>query len=73
MSSPSTISDVPQGLYVKEVLEDEIGELSVFLIMRSSQSLLAHQALSSDIGEQSEKKLTFGERLSDTIAAFWWS
>ena len=34
--------------YVKEVLEDEIGELSI---------------LSSDIIKQFERKLTFGERL----------
>jgi uncharacterized membrane protein len=55
--------------YVKEVLEDEIGELSA-LDHEVVQSLQAHEILSSDIAKQFEKKLTFGERLSDTIAAF---
>src|SRR5437764_10394432 len=55
--------------YVKEVLEDEIGELST-LDQEVVESLQAHEILSSDIGKQFEKKLTFGERLSDTIAAF---
>ena len=55
--------------YVKEVLEDEIGELSA-LDQEVVESLQAHEILSSDIGRQFEKKLTFGERLSDRIAAF---
>src|SRR6266704_1943105 len=55
--------------YVKEVLEDEIGELSA-LDHEVVESLQAHEILSSDISKQFEKKLTFGERLSDTIAAF---
>ncbi len=55
--------------YVKEVLEDEIGELSA-LDQEVVESLQAHEILSSDISKQFEKKLTFGERLSDTIAAF---
>ena len=55
--------------YVKEVLEDEIGELST-LDQEVVESLKAHEILSSDISAQFEKKLTFGERLSDTIAAF---
>src|SRR5437868_529875 len=55
--------------YVKEVLEDEIGELST-LDQEVVESLRAHEILSSDISRQFEKKLTFGERLSDTIAAF---
>src|SRR5437773_4382885 len=55
--------------YVKEVLEDEIGELSA-LDNEVIQSLEQHEILSSDISKQFEKKLTFGERLSDTIAAF---
>src|SRR5438045_2180939 len=55
--------------YVKEVLEDEIGELSA-LDNEVVESLQAHEILSSDISKQFEKKLTFGERLSDTIAAF---
>jgi uncharacterized membrane protein len=55
--------------YVKEVLEDEIGELSA-LDQEVVESLQAHEILSSDISKQFEKKLTFGERLSDRIAAF---
>ncbi|MEO7168519.1 MAG: DUF1003 domain-containing protein [Spartobacteria bacterium] len=55
--------------YVKEVLEDEIGELSV-LDQEVVDSLREHEILSENIGNQFEKKLTFGERLSDQIAAF---
>src|SRR5881392_2862467 len=49
--------------YVKEVLEDEIGELSA-LDQEVIQSLEQHEILSSDISSQFERKLTFGERLS---------
>jgi uncharacterized membrane protein len=55
--------------YVKEVLEDEIGELSA-LDHEVIQSLQEHEILSSDISKQFERKLTFGERLSDHIAEF---
>src|SRR5437763_288428 len=55
--------------YVKEVLQDEIGELSA-LDNEVVESLQEHEILSSDISKQFEKKLTFGERLSDSIAAF---
>src|SRR5947199_730706 len=55
--------------YVKEVLEDEIGELSA-LDQEVIESLEQHEILSSDISKQLEKKLTFGERLSDHIASF---
>src|SRR5437773_5856407 len=55
--------------YVKEVLEDEFGELSA-LDNEVIQSLEQHEILSSDIEKQFEKKLTFGERLSDHIAEF---
>src|SRR5246127_1749745 len=55
--------------YVKEVLEDEIGELSA-LDNEVIESLQQHEILSSDISKQFEKKLTFGERLSDRIAEF---
>ncbi len=55
--------------YVKEVLEEEIGELSV-LDQEVIESLEQHEILSSDIEKQFEKKLTFGERLSDRIAEF---
>jgi uncharacterized membrane protein len=55
--------------YVKEVLEDEIGELSA-LDHEVIQSMEEHEILSSDISKQFERKLTFGERLSDQIAEF---
>src|SRR6266568_6242228 len=55
--------------YIKEVLEDEIGELSA-LDQEGVESLEQHEILSSDIEKQFEKKLTFGERLSDHIASF---
>jgi uncharacterized membrane protein len=55
--------------YVKEVLEDEIGELSA-LDQEVVESLEQHEILSADLSKQFEKKLTFGERLSDRIAEF---
>src|SRR5262245_4772003 len=55
--------------YVKEVLEEEIGELSA-LDQEVIESLQQHEILSSDLSKQFEKKLTFGERLSDRIAEF---
>ena len=55
--------------YVKEVLEDEIGELTT-LDQEVIESLRQHEILSSNISEQFERKLTFGERLSDHIASF---
>lgn len=55
--------------YVKDVLEEEIGELSA-LDHEVIESLQQHEILSSDIEKQFEKKLTFGERLSDHIAEF---
>src|SRR5213596_190267 len=55
--------------YVKEVLQDEIGELSA-LDQEVIESLQQHEILSADISKQFEKKLTFGERLSDHIASF---
>ena len=54
---------------MKEVLQDEIGELSA-LDNEVIESLQQHEILSSDISKQFEKKLTFGERLSDQIASF---
>ena len=55
--------------YVKEVLEDEIGELTA-LDQEVIESLEQHEILSSDIEKQFEQELTFGERLSDRIAEF---
>jgi uncharacterized membrane protein len=55
--------------YVKEVLQEEIGELST-LDNEVIESLQQHEILSNDISKQFERKLTFGERLSDHIASF---
>ena len=55
--------------YVKDVLQEEIGELSA-LDQEVIESLQQHEILSSNIEKQFEKKLTFGERLSDRIAEF---
>src|SRR5205823_14290140 len=55
--------------YIKEVLEDEIGELSA-LDQEVIESLQQHEILSNDITKQFETKLTFGQRLSDRIASF---
>src|SRR4029453_14054248 len=55
--------------YVKEVLEEEIGELSA-LDKKVIEGLHKNEILSSDLSKQFEKKLTFGERLSDHIAEF---
>ena len=55
--------------YVREVLQDEIGELSA-LDQEVIESLHEHEILSSDISKQFETKLTFGQRLSDRIASF---
>src|SRR6266699_3592292 len=55
--------------YVKDVLEDELGELSA-LDQEVIESLHQHEILASNIEEQFERKLTFGERLSDRIAEF---
>jgi uncharacterized membrane protein len=55
--------------YVKEVLQDEIGELSA-LDHEVVDSLQQHEILSENIGKEFEKDLTFGERLSDRIASF---
>src|SRR3982751_791568 len=55
--------------YVKEVLQDEIGELSS-LDEEVVESLRQHEILSSDLNKEFERKLTFGEALSDRIAEF---
>ncbi len=55
--------------YVKAVLQDELGELST-LDNEVVESLRQHEIVSSNIEKQFEKKLTFGERLSDHIAEF---
>jgi uncharacterized membrane protein len=55
--------------YVKEVLQDEIGELSS-LDEEVVESLRQHEIVSSDLSKEFERKLTFGEQLSDQIAEF---
>src|SRR4029453_2429977 len=55
--------------YVKEVLQEEIGELSA-LDQEVIESLHQHEILSSDLSKQFEKKLTLGEGLSEHIAEF---
>ena len=55
--------------YVKEVLQDEVGELSA-LDQEVIDSLQEHEILSENIGKEFDRKLTFGERLSDRIASF---
>src|SRR2546430_13050165 len=55
--------------YVKEVLEEELGELTA-LDQEVVESLREHEIVTSNIEKQFEKKLTFGERLSDRIAEF---
>jgi uncharacterized membrane protein len=55
--------------YVKEVLQDEIGELST-LDNEVVESLRQHEIISENISSQFDRKLTFGERLSDRIAEF---
>src|SRR5439155_207769 len=55
--------------YVKHTLECEIGELTA-LDHEVIESLREHEVLSENIEKQFERKLTFGERLSDKIAEF---
>ena len=55
--------------YVKEVLREEIGELSA-LDHEVVESLREHEIVTSNIDTQFERALTFGERLSDHIAEF---
>ena len=55
--------------YVKGTLQEEIGELSA-LDQEVVESLQQHELLTENIEKQFERKLTFGERLSDHIASF---
>src|SRR6266576_512800 len=55
--------------YVKQALEDEIGELTS-LDHEVIESLREHEVLTENIEKQFERKLTFGEHLSDKIAEF---
>jgi len=55
--------------YLKQTLEEEIGELSA-LDQEVVESLQQHEILTENIEAQFERKLTFGEQLSDRIADF---
>src|SRR5205809_3645332 len=55
--------------YVKHTLECEIGELTS-LDQEVIESLREHEVLTENIEKQFERKLTFGEHLSDKIATF---
>ena len=55
--------------YVRQVLEADMGEVSV-LEDEVVRSLKEHDILADNIDKQFEKQLTFGEHLSDRIAAF---
>jgi uncharacterized membrane protein len=55
--------------YVKEVLRDELGELSE-LDHEVVESLREHELVSSNIAQQFDRELTFGERVSDHLANF---
>lgn len=55
--------------YVKHALQEELGELST-LDHEVIASLRENELLSENIASQFERKLTFGERLSDKIAVF---
>src|SRR4051794_38304956 len=55
--------------YVKTVLQDELGELSS-LDEEVVESLRQHEIVSSDLTKEFDRKLTFGEALSDRIAEF---
>src|SRR5213075_2196632 len=55
--------------YVKHTLECEIGELTS-LDQEVIESLREHEVLTENIEKQFERKLTFGEHLSDKIASF---
>jgi uncharacterized membrane protein len=55
--------------YVRRTLQEEIGELSA-LDQEVVESLREHEVLTQDIEKQFERKLTFGEHLSDKIASF---
>ena len=55
--------------YLKHALQDELGELST-LDQEVVESLHQHELLSENIEHRFERKLTYGERLSDRIAEF---
>ena len=55
--------------YIENLLESEKGELST-LDREVLESLKLHDTLTADVDLEFEKKLTFGEKLSDKLADF---
>lgn len=55
--------------HVRRLLEDEKGDLSS-LEEQVIESLQEHESISSNVNEQFDRELTFGERLSDRLAGF---
>ncbi len=58
-----------RGQYVKEILEEEKGELSS-IDREVIRSLSEHELLAKDTTKEYEDQLTFGERLADKVAEF---
>lgn len=58
-----------RGLYVKEILEEEKGELST-IDQEVVRSLTEHDLLAKDVSSEYDKQLTFGERVADRVAEF---
>ena len=58
-----------RGQYVKEILEDEKGELSS-IDQEVIKSLSEHDLLTKNTAKEYENQLTFGERLADNVARF---
>ena len=65
----SAISAPFAKITLSSTLEDEIGELTS-LDQEVIESLQQHELLTENIEKQFERKLTFGEHLSDKIAEF---
>jgi len=58
-----------RGQYVKEILEEERGELTT-IDQEVIRSLTEHDLLAKDISSEYDKQLTFGERAADKVAVF---
>jgi uncharacterized membrane protein len=73
ISEDDSISEIELGKvraeYVRSVLQEEVGQLSA-LEIKVAESLRERELLSQNIDKEFERKLTFGEALSDKIAEF---
>jgi uncharacterized membrane protein len=58
-----------RGQYVKEILEEEKGELST-IDQEVVRSLTEHDLLAKDLSQEYDDQLTFGERIADRVAEF---